>query len=918
MFAQSNILPQVSQITFTPQQSAMPPQDIFQTQLAGQAMIDAPLRREMQREQIGQMRQQQAMNREAMNIRQDMWQMQKQNFAAQQAEMLQNRIEDSAKVYNELTGLSFSNPLMGEALESVLGEYGVTPDTLTGVLDASSPIALKEHTDKIRKALYDPRVQKLVRLEAGYENLLNDFQKNPDKYEAAALGELINEFETNNSMEYFDGLHMSNLHPSKFYKQEDPFENFFEEMSAWANRPGAYRSKSVRDAAFERASALGMDLEEFDQFFELVFGLGIIEDEVRELVRMKNYGSDVSDEDINREAEFLFNSYQFVHNKSGRAAAMDLFTKDLANTTQQVGRIRVNQRAEEDKLSRQLEVEAAKQRGSQQVGVQIGSVRRSLRTGDGKLDAFALDIANKRHQETIEHVTGYSITPSSIRGKQPKGEVTIADEWVTMTPGEAENRLFEFIRDSKSNLDLSGGDARHFVTNVKRNPFNSVPITEEDALGFYNESTTDVISVLGLDGNTYDITKNGATIEVDGESVFKPYIYLEDSRTGRLLSDDPALYEDNFVMLLISPPKLLYLDNGDVVELRSVPITNSMTLSNIQESLILLGDAVAAKESANAGGYDAYNIQDGPNSVAGIGENDPRISSMTIEDIQSLGAGAYGKYQMRQPTIKEGVSYLGYSPSTVFTTEVQEDIFHNYIMTGNKRPQVANYIRGASDATLSDAVKALRKEFVSLSVEDAEDILNNYRRVYEGKLELVDEKLSTTPIIPKNPSDVIGYSGNTGYSTGPHIDLRVKKNGAWVNPKEYASMFNVGNRSLSDYEPTDGYRTKPEGNRRQHSGIDYRVAPGRAITITNPSDVEGVYITKDSGGIRPTPEAGKSTSGGIYTMVELKDGTEVYLMHLHPDTVLAEEDLREAPVAPTVNQTEQERQLRPALQNIDW
>ena len=47
--------------------------------------------------------------------------------------------------------------------------------------------------------------------------------------------------------------------------------------------------------------------------------------------------------------------------------------------------------------------------------------------------------------------------------------------------------------------------------------------------------------------------------------------------------------------------------------------------------------------------------------------------------------------------------------------------------------------------------------------------------------------------------DVIGYVGMTGTATGPHLDYRLKKNGAFINPLLY-------HRSLPPGEPIPATR----------------------------------------------------------------------------------------------------------------
>ncbi|MBQ3033838.1 MAG: peptidoglycan DD-metalloendopeptidase family protein [Deferribacterales bacterium] len=40
---------------------------------------------------------------------------------------------------------------------------------------------------------------------------------------------------------------------------------------------------------------------------------------------------------------------------------------------------------------------------------------------------------------------------------------------------------------------------------------------------------------------------------------------------------------------------------------------------------------------------------------------------------------------------------------------------------------------------------------------------------------------------PVNQGQIIGYVGSTGYSTGPHLDYRINRNGKWLNPLKFVA-----------------------------------------------------------------------------------------------------------------------------------
>ena len=79
------------------------------------------------------------------------------------------------------------------------------------------------------------------------------------------------------------------------------------------------------------------------------------------------------------------------------------------------------------------------------------------------------------------------------------------------------------------------------------------------------------------------------------------------------------------------------------------------------------------------------------------------------------------------------------------------------------------------------------------------------------------------------------YTGNTGRSTGPHLDMRVYNpaTGKYEDPSSYSSYLTVGDKPF-DFEVTSGYgmRNHPfGGGQKMHHGIDYATPTGTALTV---------------------------------------------------------------------------------------
>ena len=81
------------------------------------------------------------------------------------------------------------------------------------------------------------------------------------------------------------------------------------------------------------------------------------------------------------------------------------------------------------------------------------------------------------------------------------------------------------------------------------------------------------------------------------------------------------------------------------------------------------------------------------------------------------------------------------------------------------------------------------------------------------------------------------YKGNTGASTGPHLDYRVYNpgTGEYEDPSAYTQYLTVGdNRDAFNFTVTSGrgMRTHPtKGGQRMHEGVDYATPVGTQLNV---------------------------------------------------------------------------------------
>ncbi len=146
-----------------------------------------------------------------------------------------------------------------------------------------------------------------------------------------------------------------------------------------------------------------------------------------------------------------------------------------------------------------------------------------------------------------------------------------------------------------------------------------------------------------------------------------------------------------------------------------MPETQQQLLATAQ-----VGDAISEGESRR-GGYNAYNSGTSGNRIYHSGVKD--LFDMTVDQIldssrlsarDSNRVFAAGKYQVITSTLRQAKASMHLSGSELFTPQLQERIFLEFLL-GKKRPKIGAYITHGQGSS-TEAVYECAKEWASVEV----------------------------------------------------------------------------------------------------------------------------------------------------------------------------------------------------------
>lgn len=543
MFAPTNILPQVSQITFSPQQSAIAPQDPFATAAAGMQVLDAPIRRELQREQIASMQHQRMLAQRAAQVRDEEFAFQKEKYAQEQADAFESRLNESVKIYNEFTGMEFSNPYLHEKVNAIFEAEGINSDFFTAMLDAPDRVSLKPYTDKMRRAFSNPEVQQAIRMETAYQNLLGDVAKNGKNYDLNAVNTFMNEYETFSEKE-LKGKNISSFNPAKFRKQEDPTEVLLEKHRNIAGTtPGAYSNPTFEKKFEDDMAEIGMDPANAKKLFDDIYGFGDNSEMYRRIAVNDLYGTGASEEQINEAAQFYGDVFQEAFQSLGKKAATDLLSETYKKSLTNANALRTAELRNKLDMLRDAAKPSGKSGGSSggtkkskpnPQGVFNSNVTKVLPSASITDPQVGVFIHNKT-KKSNDFAAGIKISPTkyTYAGR--------TKEWSNVTPDEATEILMGVV--ATGLIELGGYNELEYILDQQTRMDNDMPVdnfqletryTSVPPSDFkFSASNGEVVTIMGDVSNLYYIDQSSGNL-ITTDASMSPFTIKDSSKNKKV------------------------------------------------------------------------------------------------------------------------------------------------------------------------------------------------------------------------------------------------------------------------------------------------------------------------------------------------------------------------------------------------
>ena len=224
---------------------------------------------------------------------------------------------------------------------------------------------------------------------------------------------------------------------------------------------------------------------------------------------------------------------------------------------------------------------------------------------------------------------------------------------------------------------------------------------------------------------------------------------------------------------------------------------------SVEESITDHSKVLTSKRYASLQNNSVTDYKSWANGLQRAGyATDPSYASKLINTIEEYNLSEYdkkaalmGRLQVSDANAKQ-LTYIEGNWSMPLTTNNDKLIMtcdygdtkyhkngHNGIdLRANEVPCFATEDKGVVTAAKFDKNGGGNFVCVEYNRPDGTKYEVEYLHLKEIKVDLAQQV---------NAGDTLGITGNTGRSSAPHLDFRVKKDGQWIDPKEYLAEIAV-------------------------------------------------------------------------------------------------------------------------------